>query len=195
MESPAVDDNFKGLSDEKLTELLQTGNEQAFNELTFRYEDLIKLKTSAVFILGFETDDLVQEARLALFDAALSYNKDKKASFRTYANVCITRRIISAYKSSSRQKNIPLNEFLPIDDSCEIEMNSPNNDSPEAILISREDYEKLEKRIRDELSEFEFTVLFRLVQGESYEQIAKELSVSEKSVDNAIQRTRKKLRN
>lgn len=180
------------LSDEHLVELFQSGYELAFNELRDRFKTLIKHKTTNVSVPGLESDDLTQEATLALMDSALTYDKNRNASFRTYASVCITRRIISAYKTASRMKHTPLNEFLPLDGVMSEFLADEN---PLSIIINREETKMFWEDVNNNLSEFELAVLFLRIKGRTYSQISKELFVSEKSVDNAVQRMRRKLKN
>lgn len=189
-----IESNLHKLSDEHLVGLYQSGNELAFNELTVRFNGFIKYKTSSFLIPGLDSDDLTQEATLSLMNAALTYKEIKNSSFKTYASICITRHMISTLKVASRKKHTPLNESLPLNGDDEFLVKALSDNNPLSIIINAEDSEKLRRDIDNKLSEFEYTVLFLRMQGRSYLDIADELFVEKKSVDNAIQRIRKKLK-
>ena len=193
-------DNFTELKDEELIDIIKDGNEEALNYLIMRYKELINMKVSKYFIIGAEKDDIVQEGMIGLYKAIKSYDGKKQNSFKTFANLCIERQLITAIKTSNRQKHIPLNSYLSLN-------NNSNNDDDEKNLLEllinsgedpleeitkKEYYNNVANAIDKSLSKFEKQVLNRFVKGESYVQIANKLEAPVKSVDNAIQRIRKK---
>ena len=152
-------------------------------------------------MIGAEKEDIVQEGLIGLFKAIQNYNPDKQNSFKTFANLCVERQLITAIKSSNRQKHMPLNSYLSLnttayendEDSNLIEIfNSHQIEDPLDTITKKEYYESVEHAIDKSLSDFEKRVLNRYMQGESYTQIAEKLDAPVKSIDNAIQRIRKK---
>ncbi len=196
---PGQDVDLQHLTDEALSALVKEDSEAAFCELLARYLPFIRKKAGAYGWAGLEPDDLSQEASMGLLSAAKSYNPDAGASFRTYAAVCMERRLFSAYKIATRQKHIPLNQYVSLNDSAGgqnagIDLPSDRMADPEELLIGREDLERMERRIEETLSGLEKNVLSYYLGGASYEEIARALHISEKAVDNALQRVRCKLR-
>ena len=196
-------DQFKNQTDEEIISQIKQGDEKALSYLLEKYKELVNIKVSKYFIIGAEKEDIVQEGMIGLFKAIKSYNKEKQNSFRSFANICIERQLITAIKSSNRQKHMPLNSYLSLntaaydnneDDSVELIDTFDSNtieDSLETIM-KKEYYEQVQNNIEKSLSKFERQVLDRFIKGESYNIIAKRLDSPVKSVDNAIQRIRKK---
>ena len=186
------------LTDESLAERVSKGNGPAFDELTARYLPLIMAKASACRKVGLESDDLMQEGLLGLLGAAKTYDLAAGASFKTYAGVCIERRLQTACKAAARQKHSPLNHFVPLNDvaskDVDIQFTSTKPVDPEAFVINREGLERVKRRIEETLSGLEFKVLSLYLSGRTYEEIADGLCITQKVVDNALQRIRKKLR-
>ena len=152
-------------------------------------------------MIGAEREDIIQEGMIGLFKAIQSYNPDKQNSFKTFANMCIERQLITAIKTSNRQKNIPLNSYLSLntaaydddEDTTVLEVfDSHLMEDPLDTITKKEYYQRVENAIDQSLSDFEKQVLSRFVKGESYVTIAEKLNTPVKSVDNAIQRIRKK---
>ena len=200
------DINYSNIQDEDLIEIIRSGDKYALEHLIDRYKSLVNMKVSKYYIIGAEKEDIVQEGLIGLFKAIKSYQNDKQNSFKTFANMCIERQLITAIKSSNRQKHMPLNSYLSLNmnayDNAE-EGNNSNADLLEVLnanliedpldtITQKEYYEIIEKTIHSSLSEFEKKVLNYYIQGESYVQIATKLDTPVKSIDNAIQRIRKK---
>ncbi len=183
--------HLTAMTDTLLTQEVRRGNEAAFEEMTARYQGLISHISSRYSAAGFDHADFMQEGLLALLSACKSYNADEsKASFRTYAGVCISNRFLSVIRSAATKGAIPFDRIDSIDD---IEIADSNRTNPETLIIEQESSNQLRQLIRDKLSELEMKVLRLYLGGKSYADISKSLSVSPKSVDNALQRIRKKL--
>jgi len=198
-------EDYNKLSDEKLLELFKKKNDKtALNFLINRYTDTVNSKVSKYYIAGAEKEDIAQEGLIGLYKAVRNFDESKTNSFKTFANLCIERQIITAIKSSNRQKHIPLNTYVSLnnpnyeneDGEPETELldmiNSKSVEDPLETVTKNEYYKFLEDSMDKTLSDFEKNVLEQYIQGKSYSEIAKSLDASEKSVDNAIQRIRKK---
>lgn len=187
-----MDQELSMLTDQELAALYRSGDQAAFQKLSARYFFIIRYKASESYGSGMEPDDLFQEGLLGLLNAVESYNADGKASFRTYAGVCIRNKIISAVRSFQSERNKLNNEHCSFDDV----QNFPSapETEPETAFVIREAFEGFQDYIRNELSEKEFEVLELYVEGKSYDEISQKLGISRKSCDNAMQRIRKKLR-
>ena len=188
-------------SDEELIELVKNGDEMALEYLINKYKDIGNMKVSKYFIIGAEKEDIVQEGMIGLYKAIKSFNADKQNSFKSFANLCIERQLITAIKTSNRQKHIPLNSSVSLnntvfndeEDTSLIEIFNANViEDPLDTITKKEYYKSVENKIDRELSEFEKQVLYRYAKGESYVTIAEKLDIQVKAVDNAIQRIRKK---
>lgn len=187
--------------DEKLLEEIKQGNNEALNELINKYKELVNMKIGKYFIIGAEKEDIYQEGMIGLYKAIKSFNPEKQNSFKTFANLCIERQLITAIKTSNRQKHMPLNSYLSLNataydednDTSLLEIfNSNTVEDPLDTITKKEYYKTVENKIEENLSEFEKQVLHRYARGESYVTIAEKLDSPVKSVDNAIQRIRKK---
>ena len=187
-----MDQELSMLTDQELAALYRSGDQAAFQKLSARYFFIIRYKASEFYGSGMEPDDLFQEGLLGLLNAVESYNADGKASFRTYAGVCIRNKIISAVRSFQSERNKLNNEHCSFDDVQNVP--SAPETEPETAFVIREAFEGFQDYIRNELSEKEFEVLELYVEGKSYDEISQKLGISRKSCDNAIQRIRKKLR-
>ena len=196
-------DKFDGMTDEQIVLEVQKGDKQALSYLMNKYKELVNIKVSKYFMVGAERDDIVQEGLIGLFKAIKMFKKDKNNSFKSFANMCIERQLITAIKSSTRQKHMPLNSYLSLNASAYdneeengIELiNTLDNkmvEDPLETVMKKEYYEQIESSIEKSLSTFEKQVLDGYVKGYSYVTIAKKLDSPVKSVDNAIQRIRKK---
>ena len=197
-----VTEKYINLTDEQIISQIKEGNEQALTFLLEKYKDLVNSKVSKYFMIGAEKEDIIQEGMIGLYKAIRNFNSDKQNSFKTFANICVERQLITAIKSSNRQKHIPLNSYLSLntsaydgeDNGTEL-IETFNNDiieDPLETIMKKEYFEEIESTMYKSLSKFEGSVLERYIQGESYEVIAKKLDTPVKSVDNAIQRIRKK---
>lgn len=196
-----IDNDFTKKTDEDLIELIKLEDKHALNFLLERYKELVNMKSSKYFIVGAEKEDIIQEGMIGLFKAIKSYKADKQNSFKSFANLCIERQLITAIKTSNRQKHMPLNSSLSLntsaydDDTSEdlIEvLDSHIAEDPLDTITKKEYYKYVEDNIDKNLSTFEKQVLQKFVQGKSYIKIAEQLDAPVKSVDNAIQRIRKK---
>ena len=186
---------FDGVSDEELIARLRAGETAIEDYLMEKYKGLVRQKARAMFLIGGDTDDLIQEGMIGLFKAVRDFQTDKEASFVTFARVCIDRQIYSAIQNSNRQKHQPLNSYVSLnqeDESSPIWELSVEN--PESIIIVQETTEDLRKRISDYLSPMENKVLDLYLKGKGYVEIGGILNKSPKSVDNALQRIRSKIR-
>lgn len=191
--------DIKDLTDMQLSRRVRQGDDAAFDELVTRYLPLVRAKASVYRKMGLETDDLVQEGTVALLGAARTYRPEENASFRTFADICIERRMATAYRSAARQKHIPLNTYISLNDALdskdvETQMTSVDSVDPETLLINSEDLKRIKRHIEQTLSGLEFKVLSLYLSGRTYEEIAESLAIAPKAVDNALQRVRKKLR-
>ncbi|MCI8518600.1 MAG: RNA polymerase sporulation sigma factor SigH [Clostridia bacterium] len=197
------DSDFNSKTDEELIASVKANNREALNFLLDKYKELVYMKSSKYFIIGAEKEDIYQEGMIGLYKAILSYKEEKHNSFRTFANMCIERQLITAIKTSNRQKHMPLNSYLSLNTSSYEEddenektlldvLNNKMAEDPLETLTKKEYYSNVEVQIDKSLSEFEKQVLRKFIKGDSYVKIAEELEAPVKSVDNAIQRIRKK---
>lgn len=193
---------FESLTDEELVEQVHQGNADALDFLISKYRLFVKAKARSYFLIGADKEDIIQEGMIGLYKAIRDFKEDKLASFRAFAELCITRQIITAIKTATRQKHIPLNSYISLDKPIYDEesertlmdvITSPVSDDPEHLMINREDYSHLEKKMGEVLSELEQQVLIRYLEGQSYNEISKELNRHVKSIDNALQRVKRKL--
>lgn len=193
--------NYNDMKDEDLIQVIKSGDKFALEFLINKYKELVNMKVSKFFMIGAEKEDIVQEGLIGLYKAIKSFNPDKQNSFKTFANLCIERQLITAIKSSNRQKHMPLNSYLSLntaayeddEDSNLLDIFDAHQiEDPLDTITKKEYYKTVEKAIDKSLSDFEKQVLNRYMQGESYMQIAEKLDTPVKSIDNAIQRIRKK---
>ena len=193
--------DYTQMTDEKLIENIKNEDQNAFNCLVERYNDLVNMKASKFFMAGAEKDDMVQEGMIGLYKAVKSYVPQKQNSFKTFANMCIERQLITAVKNSNRQKHIPLNSSVSLnasayDDNEDVDridiLNIKTLNDPSDIIANQEYFKDIQEKIKENLSEFELMVLNEYEKGKSYAAIAEKLNAKTKSVDTAIQRIRKK---
>lgn len=198
-----TDNNYSIKSDEQLISLIKSGDKIAIDFIIEKYKDLVNKKVGKYFMIGAEKEDIIQEGMIGLFKAIQSFDSTKQNSFKTFANLCIERQLITAIKTSNRQKHMPLNSYLSLSssaynneedgDTSMIEFfDSHTTEDPLETITKKEYYKKVENTIDKSLSTFEKQVLQRFIKGESYLTIAEQLNSPVKSVDNAIQRIRKK---
>lgn len=188
--------------DEDLINKIKSGDNDALEFLLNKYKEIVNMKVSRYFIVGAEKEDIMQEGLIGLYKAIKGYDTEKQNSFRSFANLCIERQLITAIKSSNRQKHMPLNSYLSLnmsayddaeEDTSIFEVFDANViEDPLDTITKREYYKSVENVIEKSLSPFERQVLTELVNGNSYTVIAEKLDSPVKSVDNAIQRIRKK---
>ena len=194
--------HFDEFSDEELVEQVHLGNTNALDYLITKYRLFVKVKARSYFLIGADKEDIIQEGMIGLYKAIRDFKGDKLASFRAFAELCITRQIITAIKTATRQKHIPLNSYVSLDKPMYDEdsertlmdvITSPLSDNPEHLMINREEYSRLEGQMSEVLSELEQQVLVLYLEGRSYNEISSLLNRSTKSIDNALQRIKRKL--
>ena len=195
---------YKSAKDEELVLMAQDGDEAAQEYLLDKYKSLVRAKSRAYFLIGADSEDIIQEGMIGLYKAVRDYNEEKNASFRSFAELCVNRQMITAIKAATRQKHQPLNSYVSLnkpvyeEESEQTYMDFLQSDSssllnPEALLIGQENKHFLEDQMVKNLSSFETRVLLLYLQGRSYFEIAHVLDKPEKSIDNALQRVKKKL--
>lgn len=199
---------YEKCTDEELLTRLRSGEEEISDYLMEKYKGFVRQKARAMFLIGGETDDLIQEGMIGLFKAIRDYDTGRDASFFTFADLCVSRQMYTAIQAAGRLKNAPLNSYISIyadysrqeegESSEEVKLInsliSPLEKNPEELLIDRENVERIEQMIERELSPFEKQVLDLYLTGMSYGQIAKVLGRDDKSTDNALQRVKAKIR-
>ena len=197
----SLNNDLKNKTDAELVKCAREGNETALEILLDKYKELVNMKVGKYFIIGAEREDIIQEGMIGLYKAVKNFEADKQNSFKSFANLCIERQLITAIKTSNRQKHIPLNSSLSLnttvyendDDVSLIEFfNSNTVEDPLDTITKKEYYKLIENKIDEHLSSFEKQVLSRFAAGDSYIKIAERLDAPVKSIDNAIQRIRKK---
>ena len=194
--------DFAAMTDEEIVLLCQDGDPVAHEYLLNKYKNFVRSKARSYFLIGADHEDIVQEGMIGLYKAIRDFKQNKLSSFRAFAELCITRQIITAIKTATRQKHIPLNSYVSLNKPLYDEESDrtlldvmtedvPNN--PEDMLINREDLSVIEGRIGQMLSDLEKQVLVRYVEGKSYVEISEEMGRHVKSIDNALQRIKRKL--
>ena len=195
-------EKYGNLTDEQIISQIKEGDEQALSFLLDKYKDLVNSKVGKYFIIGAEKEDIIQEGMIGLYKAVKNFDSSKQNTFKTFANLCIERQLITAIKSSNRQKHMPLNSYLSLntsaydndEDGTELieTFEVDTIEDPLETIMKKEYFNEIQNTVYKSLSKFEEKVLDRYMQGESYEIIARKLETPIKSVDNAIQRIRKK---
>ena len=200
-ELDTLNNKYVNMSDEKIIEVIQSGDNMALDYMMNKYNDLVNIKASKFYMVGAEREDIVQEGLIGLYKATKSFDVQKQNSFKTFANLCIERQLITALKTSNRQKNIPLNSAFSLnsaayeenDDVAVMEvLDTKTVEDPLDTITKKEYYNLIENKIDESLSDFERQVLHQYKQGKSYAAIAEKLNSKVKSIDTAIQRIRKK---
>lgn len=196
--------NYREFSDEKLVSLAREGDERAEEYLLTKYKDFVRSKARAYFLVGGDSDDLIQEGMIGLYNAIGHYEEDKDSSFMTYAAICINNKMLSAVTADNRLKNSPLHDYVSLDSTVKNSsgeaaplsevISSDGSDNPESIVIGREQDDYIKSTLLGQLSDMEKKILACYIEGLSYQKIAESIGKSEKSVDNAIQRIRNKIK-
>lgn len=195
-------EEYSKLEDEEIVLLGRRGDKNATEFLINKYKSLVKAKARTYFLIGADREDVVQEGMIGLYKATRDYQHDKSMAFKTFAELCITRQMITAVKNATRQKHIPLNTYISLNrkvydddsDKSYIDMISYQIVlDPEQLLITKEEASGIENKMGEILSSFEWEVLSLYLNGKSYTEIAKELNKPVKSIDNALQRVKKKV--
>lgn len=189
---------YQGMTDEQLIAKLREGDQAIMDYLMEKYKNLVRKEANAMYLLGGDTDDLIQEGMIGLFKAVRDYKIDAEASFYTFAKLCVSRQMYSAIEASKRKKHSPLNSYVSLYEKNEdkvalIETVEPvTENNPEEILISQEYVSRLEEKLEESLSPLEHKVLYLHMLGTDYKTIAQLLDKSVKTIDNALQRIKAK---
>ncbi len=189
-------------TDEELIALLRSGEQGITDYLMEKYKNLVRKKAKALYLIGGDNDDLIQEGMIGLFKAIRDYRADRESSFYHFADLCIARQLYTAVEASQRKKHAPLNSYVPLyADSEDAEnggldniLSSVEELNPEKIVINQEELQAFQKKVEDCLSDMEKEVLAYYLQGLDYNQIAEAMGKEPKAIDNALQRLKKKLK-
>lgn len=195
-------EEYESMGDEEIVDLARNGNDLALEFLINKYKNFVRAKARSYFLIGGDREDIVQEGMIGLYKAIRDFRHDKLASFQAFAELCVTRQIITAIKTATRQKHIPLNSYVSLnkpiydqesDRTLLDVLRGSQITNPEDLIISREEFTVIEQKMSTMLSDLEWQVLMKYLDGKSYQEIADELSRHVKSVDNALQRVKRKL--
>ncbi|KIL52324.1 RNA polymerase sporulation sigma factor SigH [Jeotgalibacillus soli] len=194
--------SFQDLEDDAIINLVHKGNSDALDFLINKYRNFVRAKARSYFLIGADKEDIIQEGMIGLYKAIRDYKEEKLTSFKAFAELCITRQIITAIKTATRQKHIPLNSYVSLDKPIYDEesdrtlmdvISGAKPTDPEALIIHREEFSKIEGKMAELLSDLERQVLSLYLDGQSYQEISAELNRHVKSIDNALQRVKRKL--
>ena len=194
--------DFESMTDEQVVVLAQETDSPALEYLLNKYKNFVRTKARSYFLIGADHEDIVQEGMIGLYKAIRDYKAEKLSSFRAFAELCVTRQIITAIKTATRQKHIPLNSYISLNKPIYEEdsdrtlldvITEEGMSNPEEMIIDREDLSVIEGKIGQMLSDLEKEVLVRYMEGKSYVEIAGEMHRHVKSIDNALQRIKRKL--
>ncbi len=197
---PGLD--YENKTDEEVVYVAKDGDNIALEYLINKYRNFVKAKTRSYFLIGADREDIIQEGMIGLYKAIRDFRSDRLSSFRAFAELCITRQIITAIKTATRQKHIPLNSYVSLNKPIYDEdsdrtlldiLSGTKVTDPEELMINREEYNDIEFKIGEILSELEWSVLMLYLEGKSYQEIAMDLNRHVKSIDNALQRVKRKL--
>jgi RNA polymerase sporulation-specific sigma factor len=193
---------YDEMLDEAIVEAAREGDDSAQEYLINKYKNFVRAKARSYFLIGADREDIIQEGMIGLYKAIRDFRNDKLASFRAFAELCITRQIITAIKTATRQKHIPLNSYVSLNKPIYDEesdrtlldvLSGTKVTDPEELVISREEFVDIEHKMGEFLSDLEWKVLMSYLDGRSYQEIAKDLRRHVKSIDNALQRVKRKL--
>jgi RNA polymerase sporulation-specific sigma factor len=194
--------SYQLMIDEEVVEFAREGDIGALEFLINKYKNFVRAKARSYFLVGADREDIIQEGMIGLYKAIRDFRTDKLSSFRAFAELCITRQIITAIKTATRQKHIPLNSYVSLNKPVYEEdsdrtlldiISSSKVADPEEMIISREEYYDIEEKMGEILSSLEWKVLMSYLEGKSYQEIAEDLKRHVKSIDNALQRVKRKL--
>ena len=194
--------DYERMTDEEIVEIARVGDIDAQEYLINKYKNYVRAKARTYFLLGGDKEDLIQEGMIGMYKAIRDFRSDKLSSFRAFAELCITRQIITAIKTATRQKHIPLNSYVSLNkpiydedsDRTLLDVITGNKvTDPEELIISREEFTEIETKMGELLSSLEWKVLMYYLEGKSYQEIAEDLGRHVKSIDNALQRVKRKL--
>lgn len=193
---------YDEMTDEDIVVDAREGRNEALEYLIHKYRNFVRAKARSYFLIGADREDIIQEGMIGLYKAIRDFRSDKLASFRAFAELCITRQIITAIKTATRQKHIPLNSYISLnkpiyeEDSDRTLMDVISTvrvSDPEEMIINREEFGDIEEKMGEILSDLEWKVLMAYLDGRSYQEIAMDLRRHVKSIDNALQRVKRKL--
>lgn len=193
---------YEQLEDEMIVELVHQGDSEALDYLIHKYKNFVRAKARSYFLVGADREDIVQEGMIGLYKAIRDFKEEKQSSFKAFAELCITRQMITAIKMATRQKHIPLNCYVSLDkpiyeDDCARTLmdvlSGTKMTNPEELIINREEFDHIEGKMTELLSDLERKVLLLYLEGRSYQEISEELNRHVKSIDNALQRVKRKL--
>ncbi|CAJ1004510.1 MULTISPECIES: RNA polymerase sporulation sigma factor SigH [Bacillales] len=193
---------YEMMSDEEIVDLVRENDAEALEYLINKYKNFVRAKARSYFLIGADREDIVQEGMIGLYKSIRDFRGDKLTSFKAFAELCITRQIITAIKTATRQKHIPLNSYVSLDKPIYDEDSDrtlldvicgTKVTDPEELFINREEFDDIEGKMSEILSDLERQVLMLYLDGRSYQQIAVELKRHVKSIDNALQRVKRKL--
>ena len=197
-----IEKSYQCGPEEQMVEEAKNGDKRAQEFIISKYENFVKAKAKSYFLLGADKEDIYQEGMIGLYKAIRDFNAEKSTSFRAFAELCVTRQIITAIKTATRQKHIPLNTYISLNKPVSEEesdrtlldiISSIKITDPEELIISQEQKEFIEEEINKVLSGLEIQVLQSYLEGKSYQEIACDLDRHSKSIDNALQRVKRKL--
>lgn len=193
---------FMDMTDEELVSLVHEGNTEALDFLINKFRHFVRMKARSYFLIGADKEDIIQEGMIGLYKAIRDFRSDKLSSFRAFAELCIIRQIITAIKTATRQKHIPLNSYVSLDkpiydeesDRTLMDVLTDNGvDDPQQLMINNEEFMYMEEKMGEVLSELEREVLALYLEGQTYQEISEKLERHVKSIDNALQRVKRKL--
>jgi RNA polymerase sporulation-specific sigma factor len=193
---------YGDMLDEDIVENAKKDDLAALEFLIRKYKNFVRAKARSYFLIGADREDIIQEGMIGLYKAIRDFNKDKRSSFKAFAELCIQRQIITAIKTATRQKHIPLNSYVSLNKPIYDEesdrtlldvLSGVKITDPEELIISKEELKNIENKIGEILSDLEWEVLMAYLEGKSYQEISAELDRHVKSIDNALQRVKRKL--
>ena len=195
-------EKYKNLTDEELIEQLRLGDERIVDFILDKYKPLVRKKANTMYLIGGDTDDLIQEGMIGLFKAIRDYNKEKESSFFHFAELCISRQLYTVVEAYNRKKHAPLNSYVSLysgtnEDGVVLadSLTASVTEDPEQLMIDQENMLLFLEKVKERLSKMEAQVLDYYLTGLNYQQIAEEMKKSPKAIDNALQRIKVKIRN
>ncbi|WP_003322591.1 RNA polymerase sporulation sigma factor SigH [Alkalihalobacillus alcalophilus] len=202
LQETAVKPNLDQFDDDQLVGQARLGNGAALEYLINKYKNFVRAKARSYFLIGADHEDIVQEGMIGLYKAIRDFNGEKLSSFKAFAELCVTRQIITAIKTATRQKHIPLNSYVSLDKPLYDEESDrtlldvicgTRVTNPEELLINQEEFADIELKMGEILSDLEQQVLMLYLDGRTYQEISEDLNRHVKSIDNALQRVKRKL--